>query len=137
MFTETLFYIFSALIVLAGLWVVLSRNVVNSALFMVVTFIGTAGLFVLLEAYFLALLQVLVYAGAVMVLFLFIIMLINVDRQARMQFDKISFFSSFIIVAIMAVGMGCVLGHPKFKAIVNIPLVPAADYPTTTDLTYA
>ena len=47
---------------------------------MIVSFVGTAALFVLLEAYFLAILQVLVYAGAVMVLFLFIIMLLNVDE---------------------------------------------------------
>ena len=60
---------------------VVSPNAVNGALCMIVSFVGTAALFVLLEAYFLAILQVLVYAGAVMVLFLFIIMLLNVDER--------------------------------------------------------
>lgn len=78
--TDILFYIFAALTLVPALMVVLSRNPVNSAMFMIVAFIGVACMFLLLEAYFLAILQVLVYAGAVMVLFLFIIMLLDVEQ---------------------------------------------------------
>lgn len=77
---DILFYSFSAITLIMALLMVLSPNAVNGAMCMIVAFVGTAALFVLLEAYFLAILQVLVYAGAVMVLFLFIIMLLDVER---------------------------------------------------------
>ena len=60
---------------------VFSRHPVSAAMFMIVSMVSIAGLFVLLEAFFLAILQVLVYAGAVMVLFLFIIMLLDVGPE--------------------------------------------------------
>jgi len=68
--------------------VVLSRNPVHSALFLVVTFFSLAGLYVLLNAPFLAAVQVLVYAGAIMVLFLFVIMLLNL-KVASGEFEKL------------------------------------------------
>jgi NADH-quinone oxidoreductase subunit J len=76
--TDLFFYLFSTLTLAAAILVVTSRNAVNSAMFLIVTFLGMASLFVLLESYFLAVIQVLVYAGAVVVLFLFIIMLLDV-----------------------------------------------------------
>jgi NADH-quinone oxidoreductase subunit J len=82
-----LFYVFSGLAVVCALLVVanpFSRNPVTSAMFLVLAIGSLAGLFVLLHAFFLAAVQVLVYAGAVMVLFLFVIMLLNLkDEQAR------------------------------------------------------
>ncbi len=119
MTSETLFYIFSALILLSALWVVFSRNAVNSLLFVIVTFIGTAGLFILLESYFLAALQILVYAGAVMVLFLFVIMLINVDHPVEKYFDKFSFFISLFVLLILSSGSGFLFNN-YFKSF-NIP----------------
>jgi len=83
----TLFNIFAGLAVLSALLVVLnplSRNPVTSAMFLVMTMISISGLFVLLGAYFLAAVQILVYAGAVMVLFLFVIMLLDL-REAGEQ----------------------------------------------------
>jgi NADH-quinone oxidoreductase subunit J len=77
---DILFYVFSAITLIAAVLMVLTPNAVNGAMCMIVAFIGTAALFVLLEAYFLAVIQVVVYAGAVMVLFLFIIMLLDVDK---------------------------------------------------------
>ena len=68
--TDVFFYIFSTVALAAGIGVVLSRNTVNGAMFLIGTFLSIAAMFVLLEAYFLAVIQVLVYAGAVMVLFL-------------------------------------------------------------------
>ncbi len=79
----TLFYIFSGAMLFLGLLVITSRNPVNSAIFLVLLLFFMAGLFVLLHAFFLAAIQVLVYAGAVMVLFLFVIMLLNVKDEEK------------------------------------------------------
>ena len=85
---DLLFYIFASLMLFSALAVVFNKNAVNSAMCMIVTLVSTAALFILLEAYFLAVLQVLVYAGAVMVLFLFIIMLLDVDRGEELGLSK-------------------------------------------------
>ena len=89
----TLFNIFAGLAVLSALLVVLnplSRNPVTSAMFLVMTMISISGLFVLLGAYFLAAVQILVYAGAVMVLFLFVIMLLDLQETARRKLNLVS-----------------------------------------------
>ena len=88
-----LFNIFAGLAVLSALLVVLnplSRNPVTSAMFLVITMISISGLFVLLGAYFLAAVQILVYAGAVMVLFLFVIMLLDLQQIARRKLNLVS-----------------------------------------------
>lgn len=78
-----MFVILAVILVGASLMVVAQRNPVYSALFLILAFLGLAGQFVLLQAQIIAVLQVLVYAGAIMVLFLFVVMLLNVrDRQA-------------------------------------------------------
>ena len=76
---DFVFYFFAGVTVLAALGVIVSRNQVHSALFLVLTFFTTAGLFVLLGAEFLAALLVMVYMGAVAVLFLFVVMMLDVD----------------------------------------------------------
>ena len=73
-YQDYLFYVFAALTLVCGVLVILNRNPVNCAMFLVLSIASMAGLFVLLHAFFLAAVQVLVYAGAVMVLFLFVIM---------------------------------------------------------------
>jgi len=86
MATDILFYVLAALTLIFGALVVanpFSRNPVTSAMFLVLTIISMAGLFVLLNAFFLAAVQVLVYAGAVMVLFLFVIMLLDLKEEER------------------------------------------------------
>jgi NADH-quinone oxidoreductase subunit J len=75
-----IFWMFSAIAVASALLCVTRRNPVASALWLVLTMLALAGMFVLLEAHFIAAMQVLVYAGAIMVLFLFVIMLLNVGR---------------------------------------------------------
>jgi NADH-quinone oxidoreductase subunit J len=75
--TTVLFYIFAAVAVASAALVVIFRNPVYSALSLVTTFFCIAGLFVLLDAYFLSAVMVIVYAGAIMILFLFVIMLLN------------------------------------------------------------
>ena len=100
---DTLFYIFTFLMLAAALCMVLNPNAVNSAMFMIVALVATAGLFVLLEAYFLAILQVLVYAGAVMVLFLFIIMLLDVEKgdELRLVSRKLALLSKLLGVCLI------------------------------------
>jgi len=83
---DLLFYLFAAATLLCGALVVanpFTRNPVTSAMFLVLTIVSLAGLFVLLHAFFLAAVQVLVYAGAVMVLFLFVFMLLDVKAEAQ------------------------------------------------------
>jgi len=105
---DTLFYIFAALTLLCGLLVVFnpfSRNPVTSAMFLVLTIISMSGLFVLLQAYFLAAVQILVYAGAVIVLFLFVIMLMEGQEEARQRYR---WFGAALGVAAI-IGLGAIL----------------------------
>ena len=80
MFPTVLFFIFAAVLVCAALGVILARNPVHSALFLLLSFICVAVLFMMKDAEFVATVQVLVYAGGIMVLFLFVIMLINLQH---------------------------------------------------------
>ncbi len=83
------FYLFSALAVAAGAMVILAKNPVHAVLFLILTFFNAAGLFVLLNAEFLAMLLVVVYVGAVAVLFLFVVMMLDVDfAELRAGFIK-------------------------------------------------
>lgn len=102
---DVVFYLFAAVTLLSAIMVPCSRNPVNAAMFMIVAFVGTAGLFAMLGAFFLAILQVLVYAGAVMVLFLFIIMLLNVDKSAKRPLDAGALISSVIGLIALSGGM--------------------------------
>ena len=99
---DVFFYIFAALTLICGALVVanpVSRNPVTSAMFLVLTIISLAGLFVLLHAFFLAAVQVLVYAGAVIVLFLFVIMLLDLKEEEQ---RRINYFTAGL--AVVAVG---------------------------------
>ena len=78
-----LFVVLAAVTVITALLVILQRNPVASAIFLIMTFFCLAGIYLLLEAPFLAAIQVLVYAGAIMVLFLFVIMLLNLEKEAK------------------------------------------------------
>ena len=96
---EILFYIFAFLTLVFGFLVVLnpfSHNPVTSAMFLVMTIVSLAGLFVLLHAFFLAAVQILVYAGAVMVLFLFVIMLLDLRAEERQRIKTFSAISGII-----------------------------------------
>ncbi|MEL7278171.1 MAG: NADH-quinone oxidoreductase subunit J [Pseudomonadota bacterium] len=77
--TAVIFYIFACTVVASGLFVVLARNPVHSVLWLILTFISSAGLFVLMGAEFVAMILIIVYVGAVAVLFLFVVMMLDVD----------------------------------------------------------
>ena len=106
--TDIFFYLFAALTLGSGLAVVGCRNPVNAAMFLILTFLGMASLFVMLEAYFLAVIQVLVYAGAVVVLFLFIVMLLDVKESAAQRIKPLTWVASILGFAIMVVGVAAV-----------------------------
>lgn len=98
-----LFYVFAAVAIGGGLGVVLAKSPVGSLLFMVTTLASLAGTFVLLEAHFLAAIQVIVYAGAIMVLFLFVIMLLNLGHDYQRDLKGGAFaVASFAVVGLVA-----------------------------------
>jgi NADH-quinone oxidoreductase subunit J len=99
------FYIFSALVLwCAGMVIAnpVSRNPVTSAMFLVLTIISMAGLFVLLHAFFLAAVQILVYAGAVIVLFLFVIMLLDLKEEERRKIKLVMAGLAVVAVGVIA-----------------------------------
>ena len=105
---DGLFTFFAALTLGAALLLVLSRNAVTSAMGMILALVGIAADFFLLDAYFLGVLQVLVYAGAVMVLFLFIIMLLDTDEApGAYPWKKAALgLATFFLLAAAVVGLG-------------------------------
>jgi NADH-quinone oxidoreductase subunit J len=107
MATDILFYVFAVATLVFGALVVanpFSRNPFTSAMFLVLTIISLAGLFVLLHAFFLAAVQVVVYAGAVMVLFLFVIMLLDLKEEEGRRIKKLGLIAGLISVgAIVAI----------------------------------
>src|SRR5215467_12777668 len=119
---EILFYVFSGLTLACGFLVIanpFSRNPVTSAMFLVLAIASLAGLFVLLHAFFLAAVQVLVYAGAVMVLFLFVIMLLDLKVEER---RKIKMFG--LVGGVVSIGAILVI---FLKSLAQAPLPVATD----------
>ncbi|MDP1558960.1 MAG: NADH-quinone oxidoreductase subunit J [Nitrosomonas sp.] len=134
-FQDIVFYFFAIILILSALGVITSRNPVYSALLLVLSFVTCAGLWLLLEAEFLAITLVLVYVGAVMVLFLFVVMMldINLDRL-REGFWKWFPFGALIAIVLVAemamVLMGGNFGLDQMPA----PSPQAADYSNTKEL---
>lgn len=129
---DFLLYLFSFITLFSALMVVASRDTVNSAMYMILSFISTACLYVLLEAYFIAVLQVLVYAGAVMVLFLFIIMLLDVKEFARKKPSLSALIMSTIGFFLLASGVFYFLfSSPEFA---SVQLQDALMEPTSSKL---
>ena len=101
--SDILFYTFAALTLLFGLSVIFSRNPVTSAMFLVLTLVSLSALFVLLHAFFLAAVQIIVYAGAVLVLFVFVIMLLDLKQEQRRKIKLAGVVAGLIAVG----GVGC------------------------------
>src|ERR1700683_5035199 len=97
------FYLFSAVLIASAIMVVTARNPVHSVLFLILTFFNAAGLFVLLGAEFLAMILVVVYVGAVAVLFLFVVMMLDVDfaelKRGSLQYLPFGALIGLILVA--------------------------------------
>jgi NADH-quinone oxidoreductase subunit J len=99
MFTTLLFYVLSVILILASLMVIISRKPVNSVLFLIVVFFAISGHYILLNAQFLAVVNIIVYAGAIMVLFLFTVMLLNLNKETEPRKP--------LLLRIIAVVTGC------------------------------
>jgi NADH-quinone oxidoreductase subunit J len=134
-FHDLVFYFLSAILLVAGLRVITARNPVHAALYLVLAFFTAAGIWILLEAEFLAIALVLVYVGAVMVLFLFVVMMldINLDKLREGFWDYFP-LAAFVGV-LMALEMTMVLGAKHFgPERVAAPAPHGADYSNTAEL---
>jgi len=109
MLIELLFYLFAAILVAAALGVIVARNPVYSALALVMCFITSAAIWLLLEAEFLAVVLVLVYVGAVMVLFLFVVMMLDVNlAELRQGFTRFAWLGWLTALAVIVEIVGVV-----------------------------
>ncbi len=130
---ETLFYLFATVTVFAALRVITSRNPLHAVLFLVLAFVSSAGIWMLLEAEFLALTLVLVYVGAVMVLFLFVVMMLDINiEQLRLGFWR-WFPVGLLLAGLIGVQMVWVLGASEISAGTSA-VKHAADYSNTKEL---
>jgi NADH-quinone oxidoreductase subunit J len=117
-----LFYVFASVAVVASIGVVVSRNPVGSLLFMTASLFAISGTFVLMEAHFLAAIQVIVYAGAIMVLFLFVIMLLNLGHEVGRDL-RWGFYS--VTAAAVVGGMAGLLALELGASVEGTPAVGA------------
>ncbi len=128
------FFMFAALTVFAALRVITSRNPVHAALFLVLAFFSMAGIWMLLEAEFLAITLVLVYVGAVMVLFLFVVMMLDINLEKLREGFWRWFPVGVILAGVMAFEMVWVLGGRQTAETGLAVAKHAADYSNTKEL---
>jgi NADH-quinone oxidoreductase subunit J len=134
------FYLFASVCVASAVMVIASRNPVHSVLFLILAFVNASGLFVLMGAEFLAMILVIVYVGAVAVLFLFVVMMLDVDftalRQGFLDYLPVGGLVGIVffgeLVAMLVAGSGA-LGTGAAKAIAE-PIPPLADVTNTEAL---
>ena len=131
--TAVFFYIFSAIMIASAFMVIGSRNPVHSVLFLILAFVNAAGLFLLMGAEFLAMILIVVYVGAVAVLFLFVVMMLDVDfaelRQGALQYLPVGAMIGLIfLVELVLVVSGWVVSPDAIR-------VPIAASPTTEVIT--
>jgi len=115
------FLLFSAVATGSGFMVVLARNPIHSALALVACFVQIAALFILLGSPFLAVIQIFVYVGAVMVLFLFVIMMLDVRKEAKTRFLHKGAWISFIVVLVLAAEMVFLLTRSAILSTISAP----------------
>ncbi len=132
-FFDVVFYLFAVITALAGMGVVLARNPVHAALFLVLAFCSAAGVWMLLEAEFLAITLVLVYVGAVMVLFLFVVMMLDINIVKLKEGFWRWFPFGALLAGLMVFEMIWVLGSRQTSE-VSHAVVHAADYSNTKEL---
>ncbi|MBV8840607.1 MAG: NADH-quinone oxidoreductase subunit J, partial [Alphaproteobacteria bacterium] len=127
------FYLFAGICVASAFMVIASRNPVHSVLFLILAFVNAAGLFVLLGAEFLAMILIVVYVGAVAVLFLFVVMMLDVDfaelRQGFLSYLPVGVFvGGIVLVELLLVVGGWVIGA-------NVPKAITSPIPNMTEVT--
>jgi NADH-quinone oxidoreductase subunit J len=117
--TDFFFFLFAAMAILSAIFMVTQANPVASVVYLVVTFFALSGLFVILDAHFIAAVQVIVYAGAIMVLFLFVIMLLNLGSgvPADIRRGLARVLAGSVALALIVVLTRLVLGDPGTEAL--------------------
>jgi NADH-quinone oxidoreductase subunit J len=129
--TPFFFYLLSAMALISGILVITRRNAVHSALALIVTLLSLAGIYLMLYAPFVAGVQIILYAGGIMVLFLFVIMLVNLERaEKEKQFNKQWLIS---IVAAGALGLLFVKVFVESKAMASLVQKPVAELAETSN----
>ena len=123
--SPTFFWIFSAMMLVFGAAVIINRNPVASALSLVVSFLGLAALFMSLDAFFIGIIQVLVYAGAVIVLFLFIVMLLDLRAEERRRTNFLAVAGGAAVALIFFGQLYLVIGQLR-TAKLPFPALPPA-----------
>jgi len=136
MIVQTLaFYLFAALTVASAVMVISSRTPVHSALFLILAFFSSAGLFILMGAEFLAMILVVVYVGAVAVLFLFVVMMLDINfvelRQGFLQYLPIGALIGVILLAELALATWVWVAAPEAATVARAP-IPSPDQVTNT-----
>jgi NADH-quinone oxidoreductase subunit J len=111
-----LFYFFAALTIGSALAVVFNKNTVNAALCLLLSLVGVAGIFALLDALLLSVLLILVYAGAVVALFLFIVMLLNPQAASQKPYKNISVLAGTIAAALLGLGLWSFVSRGQFSS---------------------
>ena len=129
------FYIFAAVTVAAGVMVISARNPVHSVLFLILAFFNAAGLFVLMGAEFIAMILVIVYVGAVAVLFLFVVMMLDINfvelRQGFLQYLPIGALVGLVLLAELILVFGSWAIAPDSAERIAAPAPPVADVTNT------
>jgi len=129
------FYLFAAFVVAAGVMVISVRNPVHSVLFLILTFFNASGLFVLMGAEFLAMILVVVYVGAVAVLFIFVVMMLDINftelRQGFLQYLPIGALVGIILLAELIMVVGAWVVAPAAGLATSLP-IPPPDQVTNT-----
>jgi NADH-quinone oxidoreductase subunit J len=133
---DTLFLILSVLTVATALLVVVNKNAVNAAMFLLLSLVGMAGLFVLLDAPLLAFVLILVYAGAVVALFLFIIMLLDTTPGSQKPFKKLTIAASLAGAALLALGIWSLTQRAALPAPASVPVPTMKHYAEQLFTTY-
>ncbi|HKX65247.1 MAG TPA: NADH-quinone oxidoreductase subunit J [Rhizomicrobium sp.] len=121
MFEAIAFYFFSAILILSAVMVIAARNPVHSVLFLILAFFNAAGLFVLMGAEFLAMILIVVYVGAVAVLFLFVVMMLDIDfaelKRGTLQYLPFGALIGLILVAELVMAGSVWVVKPAAKAV--------------------
>lgn len=130
------FYLFAGICVASAVMVIAARNPVHSVLFLILTFVNAAGLFLLMGAEFLAMILIVVYVGAVAVLFLFVVMMLDVDfarlRQGFLQYLPVGLLVGVITITELLLVVGSWVIDPGIKGALRSP-IPAADQVSNTE----
>jgi NADH-quinone oxidoreductase subunit J len=129
------FYLFAIVAVASGVMVISSRNPVHSVLFLILAFFNSAGLFVLIGAEFLAMILVVVYVGAVAVLFLFVVMMLDINfaelREGFLQYMPIGALVGLILAAELVLVFGSWIVSPEAGQALAAPALPAGEVTNT------